>query len=54
MWVRENDLVLVAPWDFNVDKADIMRRYINSNEEILGQQGIIPKRVLMLFYNTLP
>jgi translation initiation factor 1A len=40
MWVRENDLVLVAPWDFNGDKADIIWRYINSNEEILRQQGI--------------
>jgi translation initiation factor 1A len=41
MWVHESDLVLVAPWDFNGEKADIICRYINSNEEILHQQGII-------------
>ena len=24
MWIRENDLVLLAPWDFQSDKADIV------------------------------
>ncbi|HZA07006.1 MAG TPA: translation initiation factor eIF-1A, partial [Nitrososphaeraceae archaeon] len=28
MWIRDNDLVLVAPWDFQSDKADIIWRYI--------------------------
>jgi translation initiation factor 1A len=41
MWVHESDLVLFAPWDFNGEKADIICRYINSNEEILHQQDII-------------
>jgi translation initiation factor 1A len=41
MWVHESDLLLVAPWDFNGEKADIIFRYINSNEEILHKHGII-------------
>jgi translation initiation factor 1A len=24
MWIRDHDLVLVAPWDFQSDKADIL------------------------------
>jgi translation initiation factor 1A len=28
MWIRANDIVLVAPWDFQSDKADIVWRYI--------------------------
>ena len=24
MWIRENNLVLLAPWDFQSDKADII------------------------------
>jgi translation initiation factor 1A len=28
MWIRDNDLVvLIAPWDFQSDKADIIWRY---------------------------
>jgi translation initiation factor 1A len=41
MWIRENDLVLVAPWDFQSDKADIIWRYIASNAEKLEQDGYL-------------
>ncbi|HKU50754.1 MAG TPA: hypothetical protein VJP79_12450 [Nitrososphaera sp.] len=27
--IRDNDLVLIAPWDFQSDKADIIWRYIS-------------------------
>ena len=39
MWIREEDLVLVAPWDFQPDKADIIWRYIRAHAEKLEQEG---------------
>src|ERR671922_913713 len=41
MWIRENDLVLVAPWDFQSDKTDIIWRYIASHAEKLEQDGYL-------------
>ena len=38
MWIRENDLVLVAPWDFKSDRADIIWRYTAANAEKLEQE----------------
>ncbi|MFB5599707.1 MAG: translation initiation factor eIF-1A [Nitrososphaeraceae archaeon] len=39
MWIRENDLVLLAPWDFQSEKADIVWRYIAAHAEKLDQEG---------------
>ena len=39
MWIRDNDLVLVAPWDFQSDKADIVWRYISAHADKLEQEG---------------
>lgn len=39
MWIRENDLVLLAPWDFQSDKADIVWRYIAAHADKLEQEG---------------
>jgi translation initiation factor 1A len=41
MWIRDNDLVLVAPWDFQSDKADIIWRYISAHEDKLRQDGYL-------------
>ena len=41
MWIRDNDLVLVAPWDFQSDKADIVWRYISAHADKLEQEGHI-------------
>jgi len=38
MWIRENDLVLLAPWDFQSDKADIIWRYIAAHADKLEQE----------------
>ncbi len=35
MWIRENDIVLVSPWDFDNRKADILWRYIRAHAEWL-------------------
>ena len=41
MWIRDHDLVLVAPWDFQSDKADIIWRYIAAHAERLEQDGYL-------------
>ncbi len=41
MWIREGDIVLVAPWDFDNRKADILWRYIKAHAEWLQQNGYL-------------
>ena len=41
MWIRDNDLVLVAPWDFQSEKADIIWRYIAAHADTLGKDGYL-------------
>lgn len=41
MWIREHDLVLIAPWDFQTDKADIVWRYISAHAEKLQKDGVL-------------
>ena len=41
MWIREGDIVLVAPWDFDNKRADILWRYIKAHEEWLEQNGYL-------------
>ena len=38
-WVREQDIVLVSPWDFDDTKADIIFRYTRGQAEWLKQKG---------------
>ena len=41
MWIRDNDLVLVAPWDFKSDRADIIWRYISAHAEKMKADGLL-------------
>lgn len=43
MWIRENDVVLIAPWDFDNKKADIVWRYINAHKDWLETNGYLPQ-----------
>jgi translation initiation factor 1A len=42
VWIREHDIVLVAPWDFDDDRADVLWRYIKAHEEWLSQNNYLP------------
>ena len=42
MWIRENDVVLISPWDFNTKKADIVWRYIRAHVEWLVTNDYLP------------
>ncbi|MEM2881483.1 MAG: translation initiation factor eIF-1A [Candidatus Methanomethylicaceae archaeon] len=42
IWLREGDLVLVAPWDFQSDqKGDILWRYDRNEIKILKSKGLL-------------
>jgi translation initiation factor 1A len=41
MWIREGDIVLVAPWDFDNRKADIIWRYIQAHAQWLDANGYL-------------
>jgi translation initiation factor 1A len=41
VWIKINDIVLVAPWDFQQNRGDILWRYTANQAEILRSQGLI-------------
>ena len=42
VWIREGDVVLVSPWDFQSDKrGDIIWRYTKSQADWLRKNGYI-------------
>ncbi|MCD6260684.1 MAG: translation initiation factor 1A [Thaumarchaeota archaeon] len=43
IWIREGDLVLVSPWDFQRDKrGDVWWRFTKVQALKLAEQGVIP------------
>ncbi|MEM0376872.1 MAG: translation initiation factor aIF-1A [Thermofilum sp.] len=41
VWVRIGDVVLVAPWDFNPERGDIIYRYMPSEVQRLERKGLL-------------
>ena len=42
VWIREGDIVLVSPWDFQSDKrGDLVWRYTKSQADTLRRKGYI-------------
>lgn len=39
LWVRENDVVLVEPWEYDADKGDIIFKYKKTQAEWLQRKG---------------
>ncbi|MCL7383892.1 MAG: translation initiation factor eIF-1A [Thaumarchaeota archaeon] len=43
IWIKEGDLVLVSPWDFQSDKrGDIWWRFTKGQALKLAEQGVLP------------
>lgn len=40
IWIRQGDVVLVSPWDFEPDKGDIFYRYTREQVRELKKLGI--------------
>jgi translation initiation factor 1A len=42
VWIREGDIVLVSPWDFQSEsKGDIIWRYTRAQAELLRKNGYL-------------
>lgn len=41
VWIRQGDVVLVSPWDFESDKGDIFYRYTKDQVKQLKNMGIL-------------
>ena len=46
-WVREGDLIIVWPWDFQDSKADVKHRYTKTQAMYLSRKGVLPEDVDM-------
>ena len=44
-WVREGDLIVVQPWDFQDAKADVKKRYTKTQSLYLSRKGVLPEIV---------
>lgn len=45
MWIREGDLVIVRPWEFQDSKADIIYRYTKTQANYLSRRNMLPKSI---------
>ncbi len=43
MWIREGDLLILRPWEFQDDKADIIFRYTRTQASSLKRKMLLPK-----------
>ncbi|MCL5438151.1 MAG: translation initiation factor eIF-1A [Candidatus Thermoplasmatota archaeon] len=43
MWIRENDLVIVKPWEFQNEKADVVYRYTQTQASYLSRNRLLPQ-----------
>jgi len=41
VWVREGDVVIVIPWDFQDEKAEVIWRYTRPQVEWLRKKGFL-------------
>lgn len=42
VWIREGDVVLVSPWDFQSDvRGDVVWRYTHAQAELLRKRGYL-------------
>jgi len=45
MWMREGDLVVVIPWEFQDEKCDVTYRYTRIQAQNLARRGVVPKHL---------
>jgi translation initiation factor 1A len=41
LWLRENDIVIVEPWEYDNTKGDVIYKYNNSQIEWLKRKGFL-------------
>ena len=52
-WVREGDLIIVWPWDFQDSKADVKHRYTKTQSIYLSRKGVLPSDVDIFGMNAM-
>jgi len=45
MWIREGDLVVVRPWEFQDEKCEVVWRYTKTQAAYLSRRGQVPKQI---------
>lgn len=45
MWIRNGDLLIVKPWEFQNDKCDILYRYFRTQAVHLSKKNLIPETI---------
>ncbi len=43
VWIKEGDLVIVKPWSFQDEKADIVYRYSSTQASYLSRNKLLPE-----------
>lgn len=46
-WVREGDLIVIQPWEFQDEKANVCMRYTKTQSLYLSRKGVLPEVVDM-------
>ncbi len=41
LWIRENDIVLIEPWEHSNDKGDIIFKYNKNQISVLRRKGLL-------------
>jgi translation initiation factor 1A len=52
-WVREGDLIVVQPWDFQDEKANVCMRYTKTQSLYLSRKGVLPEIVDLFGMNNI-
>jgi len=45
MWIREGDLVIIKPWSFQDEKADVVWRYTKTQASYLSRRKMLPSAI---------
>ena len=43
VWLRENDIIIIKLWDFQLSKGDVVWRYLGNQVEWLKRKGLLKK-----------
>ncbi len=43
MWIKEGDLVVIRPWEFQEEKADVIYRYTRTQASYLSRNRKLPE-----------
>jgi translation initiation factor 1A len=47
-WIKTGGLIIIKPWDFQSDKADVVYRYTPTQVSNLLRKGLVPENLRVL------